>query len=74
MKTWFGLKATEMVFPIANAFSTIQEEILLEQLKMKSASAYDYLGKSQWSNGAIHNGLQHGSCHHSSDYHPNMVW
>ena len=42
-----------MVFPIANAFSTIQEETLLEQLKTKSAGAYDYLGKipmEQWCN------------------------
>ena len=52
MKTQFGPKA-EMVFPIANAFSTIQEETLLEQLKPKSASAYDYLEKlpmEQWHN------------------------
>ena len=42
MKIWHGLNAAEMVFPIANAFSTIQEETLLEQLKTKSASAYDY--------------------------------
>ena len=33
MKTQFGPKAAEMVFPIANAFSMIQEESLLEQLK-----------------------------------------
>ena len=40
-----------MVFLIANAFLTIQEETLLEQLKTKSASAYDYLGKIP--NGAV---------------------
>ena len=45
MKTLFGLNGAEMVFPIANAFLTIQEETLLEQLKTKSASAYDYLEK-----------------------------
>ena len=53
VKPQFGLKAAEMVFPIANAFSTIQEETLLEQLKTKSTSAYDYLGKipmEQWCN------------------------
>ena len=33
VKTWFGLNAAEMVFPIARAFLTIQEETLLEQLK-----------------------------------------
>ena len=43
MKTQFGPKAAEIVFPIANAFSMIQEETLLEQLKMKSACAYEYL-------------------------------
>ena len=53
VKTWFGPKAAEMVFPIANAFSMIQEETLLEQLKGKSASAYEYLEKlpmEQWHN------------------------
>ena len=53
VKTQFSLKAAEMVFPIANAFSMIQEETLLEQLKMKSAGAYDYLEKfpmEQWCN------------------------
>ena len=45
VKTWFGRNAAEMVFPIANAFSTTQEETLLEQLKTKSASAHDYLEK-----------------------------
>ena len=48
MKTWYGLNAAEMVFPIANAFLTIQEEALLEQLKTKLASANDYL-ETQWS-------------------------
>ena len=51
--TQFGLNAAEMVFSIATAFSTIQEETLLEQLKNKSASAYDYLEKipmEQWCN------------------------
>ena len=42
VKTQFGLNAAEMVFPIAYAFSTIQEETLMEQLKTKSAGAYDY--------------------------------
>ena len=72
VKAWFGPNAAEMVFPIANAFSTTQEETLLDQLKTKSASAYDF-GKN-WSNGTIHNGLQHGSYHHNSDYHPSRVW
>ena len=30
---------------IADAFSMIQEEILLQQLKLKSARAYDYVEK-----------------------------
>ena len=53
VKTWFGPKAAEMVFPIANALSMMQEETLLEQLKMKSASTYDNLEKipmEQWHN------------------------
>ena len=48
-----GPNAAAMVFPIANAFSTIQEETLLEQLKSKSASPYDYLERipmEQWHN------------------------
>ena len=69
VKTQFGPKAAEMVFPIANVFSAIQEETLLEQLRMKSTSAMTIWKKSQWSNGGIWNGLQHGSCHHSTDYH-----
>ena len=48
VKTQFGPNAAEMVFPIATAFSKIQEETLLEQLKTKSASAYDYLVKILW--------------------------
>ena len=32
VKTQFGLKVAELVFPIATAFSTIQEETLLAQL------------------------------------------
>ena len=50
---WFGLNAAEMVFPIATALSMNQEETLLEQLKNKSASAYDSLEKipmEQWCN------------------------
>ena len=53
VKTWFGLNAAEMVLPIATPFLTIQEETLLEQLKSKAASAYDYLEKitmEQWCN------------------------
>ena len=53
VKTQFGLNAAEMVFPIANAFLTIQEKTLLEQRKTKSASAYDHLEKipmEQWHN------------------------
>ena len=45
VKSRFGAKAAEMVFPIAHAFSTIQEETLLEQLKAKSVNAYEYLEK-----------------------------
>ena len=40
---------------------------------MKSAGAYDYLEKIQWSNGTIHNRLQHRSYHHNTDYHSSMV-
>ena len=43
VKSRFGAKAGEMVFPIAHAFYMIQEEMLLEELKMKSANAYEYL-------------------------------
>ena len=53
VKTQFGLNPAEMVFPIATAFLTIQEETLLVQLKPKSTSAYDYLDKipmTQWHN------------------------
>ena len=39
VKSRFGAKAAEMVFPIAHAFSMIQEETLLEQLKAKSVNA-----------------------------------
>ena len=42
VKTHFGPKAAEMVFPIATAFSTIQEEKFLEQLKQISPNAYEY--------------------------------
>ena len=45
VKTRFGPKAAEMVFPIAHEVSMIQEEMLLEQLEMKSASVYEYLEK-----------------------------
>ena len=56
VKSRFGAKAAEMVFPIAQAFSSIQEETLLEQLKAKSVNAYECLEKillehwhnSQW--------------------------
>ena len=34
-----------MVFPIAHAFSMIQGETLLEQLKAKSVNVYEYLEK-----------------------------
>ena len=53
VRTWFGPNAAEMVFPIADAFLTIHEVTCLEQLKMRSASAYDYLEKfpmGQWHN------------------------
>ena len=55
VKRQFGPHAAEMVFPIARSttFLTIQEGTLLEQLKNKSASAYDYLEKipkGQWCN------------------------
>ena len=53
VKAQFGPKAAEMVFPIATAFLTIQEETLLLQLQAKSASAYEYLDKipsEKWHN------------------------
>ena len=40
VKTQFGLKAPEMVFPIATALSTVQEEMLLLNLHTNSACAY----------------------------------
>ena len=46
VKSRFGAKTAEMVFPIAQAFSSIQEETLLEQLKAKSVNAYEYLEKN----------------------------
>ena len=42
VKSRFGAKVAEMVFPIAHAFSMIEEETLLEQLKKKLANACDY--------------------------------
>ena len=39
VKTWFGLNAAEMVFPIATAFLPIREETLLEQLKNQQESS-----------------------------------
>ena len=75
VKTQFGPKAAEIVFPIANAFSMIQEETLLEQLKMKSASAMSIWKQFQWITGTICNELQYGNTHQSTDYHhPSMVW
>ena len=74
VKARFGPQVAEMVFPIAHAFLIIQEPMLLEQPKMKSASVYEYVEKSQWSTGAICNGLQHGNTHQSTDYHCSMVW
>ena len=53
VKTQFGPKAAEMVFPIPTAFLTMQEETLLSRLQTKSASAYEYLGRipmEQWHN------------------------
>ena len=41
----FGLKAAELVFLIVTAFSRIQEELFLEQLKQISPNSYDYLDK-----------------------------
>ena len=43
VKTCFGPKAAELVFPIATAFSTIQEEKFVKQLKQVSPNAYEYL-------------------------------
>ena len=57
VKPQFGPKVAEMVFPIATAFSTIQEETLLSKLQTKSASAYEYLEKYLWNSGTICNGL-----------------
>ena len=58
VKTRFGPKAAEMVFLIAHAFSMIQEEMLLEQLKEDQQVHTSIWEKSQWSTGAICNGLQ----------------
>ena len=43
VKTYFGPKAAELVFPIATTFSTIQDKKFLEQLKQISPNAYEYL-------------------------------
>ena len=43
VQTHFGPKAAKLVFPIATAFSTIQEEKFVEQLKQVSPNAYEYL-------------------------------
>ena len=43
VKTHFGRKAAELVFPIATAFSTIQAEKIVEQLKQISPNGYEYL-------------------------------
>ena len=43
VKTCFGSKAAKLVFPIASAFSTIQEEKFVEQLKQMPPNAYEYL-------------------------------
>ena len=56
VKSRFGAKAAVLVFPVAQAFSSIQEETLLEQLKAKLVNVYEYLEKiplehwcnSQW--------------------------
>ena len=45
VKSRFGAKAVEMVFPIAHGFSMIQEETLLELLEAKSVNAYEYSEK-----------------------------
>ena len=46
-----------MVFLIATAFLTIQEEMLLSKLQMKSASVMNTWKNYLWNNGTIHNGL-----------------
>ena len=53
MKSRFGAKAAEIVFLIAHAFSMIQEDTLLEQLKTELANVYEYLQniqKEYWHN------------------------
>ena len=63
VETWFGLKAEEVLFPVATAFLTIQEETILVQLQTKSASAYENLDKipmEQWCNTQW---ITHGSYH-----------
>ena len=47
VKSRFGAKAAEIVFLIAPAFSMIQEEPLLEQLKTELANVYEYLQNIQ---------------------------
>ena len=57
-----------------NSFLTIQEESLLEQLRTKSASAYDYLDKipmEQWCNTQW---IATRKLHHNSDYCPGTAW
>ena len=43
VKTCFGPKSARLVFPIATAFSTIQEEKFVEQLKQIWLNTYEYL-------------------------------
>ena len=50
VKTRFGPKAADMVFPITKFFSTVPEETLWSKLQVQSNKAFQYLGITQWWN------------------------
>ena len=53
VKTWFGLNAMQQKWYsyLLPLFQQSKKETLLQQVKTKSANAYDYWKKYQWSNG-----------------------
>ena len=74
VKTCFGPKVAELVFPIATVISTIQEEKFLEQLNKFHQMHMSIWTTLIWSTGTICNGLKHRSSHQKQDYHQGMVW
>ena len=46
IRTRFGPKAAEMVFPITKAFSTVVEETYWMKLQEQSERAFEYLAKN----------------------------